>query len=212
MSSYIPTGTHFVKSAVVLLAVATVFYGLAQYLLRGLEADAAEFPVHLHEGGKFSADFEAKWAVDYEIRLDSERNLDLQRQNCLLGIETTVPERCAGMAPELLLSWRVETDNTFVASGDSNDSNKGYWDLKMGKVLGSFPATKGEIYRVWNPDRRVLCNTATDQPENKNKNQIRGPEMDLRLDRYADSGCRILLFTCAVVAPDLPGPHRQSSP
>ncbi len=148
VSSYISTIRYFVKSALVLLAVAAAFYGIAQYLLSGLEVDAAEFPVHLHAGREFSGDFQAKWNVDYEIRLDSERNLDLQQQNCLLGIETIVPERCAGMAPELLLSWRVEANNNIVASGDSGDTIEGYWERKMGKVLGSFPAKKGEIYRV----------------------------------------------------------------
>jgi hypothetical protein len=91
---------------------------------------------------------QAKWNVYYQIRLDSERNLDLQKQNCLLGIENVVPEQCADIPSELLLSWRVEESNTIVASGNSDDTNEGYWDLKMGKVLGSFPATKGKIYRL----------------------------------------------------------------
>ncbi|MCP4387103.1 MAG: hypothetical protein GY802_02325 [Gammaproteobacteria bacterium] len=148
MSSSTPTITSFAKSATVLLGLAVVFYGLAQYLLWGLETDAAEFPVQLHEGREFTAEFQAKWNVYYEIRLDSERNLDLQQQNCLLGIETIVPERCARVPPELLLSWQVETNNSIVVSGNSDDTNEGYWDLKMGKVLGSFPAAKRKIYRI----------------------------------------------------------------
>jgi hypothetical protein len=148
VDSSTPTIKSFAKSAIALLVVAAIFYGLAQYLLWGLKVDSVEFPVHLREGREFSGDFQAKWNVDYEIRLDSERNLDLQQQNCLLGIEAIVPERCAGMAPELLLSWRVETNNTIVASGDSDDTSEGYWERKMGKVLGSFPAKQGEIYRV----------------------------------------------------------------
>jgi hypothetical protein len=128
--------------------VAAVFYGTAQYLLWGLEVDSTEFPVHLSEGREYTRDFLAKWDVYYQIRLDSERNLDLQEQNCLLGIENVVPEQCADIPSELLLSWRVEKSNTIVASGNSDDTNEGYWELKMGKVLGSFPATKGKIYRL----------------------------------------------------------------
>ncbi len=148
VSSSAQPSIGLVKSVLVLLVVAAIFYGMAQYLLRGLEVDFAEFPILLHEGGEYSEDFEAKWDVYYEIHLDSERNLDLQRQNCLLGIETVVPERCVGIPPELLLSWWVETGNTIVASGDSDDTRKGYWEVKMGKVVGRFPAAKGKIYRV----------------------------------------------------------------
>jgi len=143
-----PMGKSFVKSAIVLLLVAATFYAMAQYLLSGLKPDIAEFPVHLDQGRQYSADFQANWNVYYDIRLESERNLDLQQQNCLLGIETVVPERCAGMAPELLLSWQVESNDAIVASGDSNDSNDGYWELKMGKLLGSFPASAGATYRL----------------------------------------------------------------
>ncbi len=139
---------NFTKSVAVLLVVALLFYTIAQYLLGGVEADAAEFPVQLDQGRQYSGDFQAKWGVYYEIRLDSERNLDLQEQNCLLGIETIVPERCADIPPELLLSWRVETDNVIVASGDSDGGGAGYWELKMGKVLGGFAAAKGKNYRL----------------------------------------------------------------
>jgi hypothetical protein len=138
----------FTKSAFILLIVAAMFYGIAQYLLSGLGADSTEFPIYLREGLEYSEDFQAKWNVYYEIRLDSERNLDLQEQNCLLGIETIVPERCTGIPSELQLSWRVEANNAVIASGDSDDTNEGYWGFKMGKVLGSFPATKGDIYSL----------------------------------------------------------------
>ena len=121
---------------------------MGQYLLSGLKLDSTDFRVHPQTGREYSADFQANWNVYYEIRLDSARNLDLQKQNCLLGIETVVPERCAGISPELLLSWWVETGNSIVASGNSNDTNEGYWELKMGKIVGNFPAAKGKTYRV----------------------------------------------------------------
>ncbi len=143
-----PTLNRLVKNATVLFLVAAIFFAIAQYLLSGLKLNSVDFPVHLQQGREYSADFQANWNVYYEIRLDSARNLDLQKQNCLLGIETVVPERCAGISPELLLSWWVETGNTIVASGNSNDTNEGYWELKMGKIVGNFPAAKGKTYRV----------------------------------------------------------------
>jgi len=148
MSRSIPKANKFAKSAIFLLIIAAAFYGMAQYLRWGLGVNSIAFPVSLREGGEYSGDFQAKWNVHYEIRLDGERNLGLQEQNCLLGIETIVPERCAGIPSELLLTWRVETNNGIVASGDSDATNEGYWGLRMGKVLGSFPSRKGAIYRV----------------------------------------------------------------
>ncbi len=138
----------YAKSVTVLFVVAAVFYGLAQYLLSGLEANAAVFPIHLHKDGEFSEEFQARWDVYYEVRLHSERNLGLQEQNCLLGIETVAPERCVGIPSELRLSWWVEMNDSIVANGNSDDTNKGYWGFNMGKVLGSFPATKGGLYRL----------------------------------------------------------------
>jgi len=143
-----PTLNRLVKNATVLFLVAAIFFAIAQYLLSGLKLNSVDFPVHLQQGREYSADFQANWNVYYEIRLDSARNLDLQKQNCLLGIETVVPERCAGISPELLISWWVETGNTIVASGNSNDTNEGYWELKMGKIVGNFPTAKGKTYRV----------------------------------------------------------------
>jgi len=148
VNNKIPSIGDHKKSIVVLLIVAAAFYGIAQYLLGGLDTEPTGFPVNLLEGHEYSGSFEAKWDVRYEIRLNSERNLDLQEQNCLLGIETVVPERCAGTPPELVVSWRIETDNAVVASGASNDTHDGFWGPEMGKVLGSFPASRGTIYSV----------------------------------------------------------------
>ncbi len=140
---------QFARSIVVLLIAAVVLHGIARYLLAGLETVAAEYPVDLLESREYSRDFDARWDVNYEIRLEGDRNLDLQRHNCLLGIETVAPDRCAGTAAQLLLSWHVETSGTVLASGSSNDADRGYWGLNIGKVLGSFPASRGTSYRVW---------------------------------------------------------------
>ncbi len=110
--------------------------------------DSTEFPIHLQQGHEYAGEFQAKWNVHYQIRLQSDRKLNLQEQNCLLGIETIVPEQCADILPELLLSWRIMVDNILVASGNSNDTNTGFWGLQMGKILGSFPVINGVNYKV----------------------------------------------------------------
>ena len=142
-------GNKLVKNATVLLLLAAVFFAMAQYLLSGLEVDSADFPVHLQQGREYSADFQANWNVYYEIRLDSARKLDLQDAKLFAGNRDRRSRTvCTGISPELLLSWWVETGNTIVASGNSDDTNEGYWELKMGKVVGNFPAAKGKTYRV----------------------------------------------------------------
>ena len=104
--------------------------------------------MELIEGREHAGDFIAAWSVVYEIHLDIDRNLDLQEQNCLLGIETVVPERCAGISPERILSWQVKANGEVIARGESEDSQVGYWGPSMGKILGAFQALEGQSYRV----------------------------------------------------------------
>ena len=136
------------RSAAVLLVAAAALYGVNDYLFSAIEWTPMRIPVELVEGRQHGGDFTARWGVVYEIRLDTDRNLDLQEQNCLLGIETVVPERCAGVSPELNLSWQVRTDEEVIAQGGSADSQAGYWGPSMGKILGAFQAQEGQSYRV----------------------------------------------------------------
>ncbi len=136
------------RSAAVLLVAAAALYGVNDYLFSAIEWTPLRIPMELVEGRQHGGDFTARWGVVYEIRLDTDRNLDLQEQNCLLGIETVVPERCAGISPELNLSWQVRSDEEVIAQGGSEDSQAGYWGPSMGKILGAFQALEGQSYRV----------------------------------------------------------------
>lgn len=136
------------RSAAFLLVVSAALYGLNDYLFSGMEWTPLRIPVELVEGRQHAGDFVAAWGVVYEIHLDTDRNLDLQEQNCLLGIETVVPERCAGISPELILSWQVKANGEVMARGESEDSQAGYWGPSMGKILGAFQTLKGQSYRV----------------------------------------------------------------
>ena len=136
------------RSAAVLLVAAAALYGLNNYFFSGIEWVALRIPVELVDGREHAGDFTARWGVVYEIRLDTDRNLDLQEQNCLLGIETVVPERCAGISPELNISWQVKSDGEVIARGESEDSQAGYWGPSMGKILGAFQTRGGQSYRV----------------------------------------------------------------
>lgn len=136
------------RSAAILLVAAAALYGVNDYLFSAIEWTPLRVPIELVEGRQHGGDLTAAWGVVYEIRLDTDRNLDLQEQNCLLGIETVVPERCAGISPQLDLSWQVRTDEEVIAQGGSVDSQAGYWGPSMGKILGAFQAQEGQSYRV----------------------------------------------------------------
>jgi hypothetical protein len=136
------------RSAAILLVVAAVIYASYDYLFSGIEWTPLRIPVELVEGRQHTGEFVALWSVVYEIHLDTDRSLDLQQQNCLLGIETVVPERCADIAPELFLSWKVESDGAVIAAGESPGPPIGYWGPSIGKILGAFQAVKGRGYRV----------------------------------------------------------------
>ena len=142
------TNNVLIRSVVVLVVVAAALYGLNNYLFSEIEWTSLRIPVELVEGREHAGDFTARWGVVHEIRLDTDRNLDLQAQNCLLGIETVVPERCAGISAELNLSWHVKSDGEVIARGESEDSQAGYWGPNMGKILGAFQALGGQSYGV----------------------------------------------------------------
>ena len=142
------TNKVLIRSVVVLTVVAAALYGLNNYFFSAIEWTSLRIPVELVDGREHVGDFTARWGVVYEIRLDTDRNLDLQVQNCLLGIETVVPERCAGISAELNLSWQVKTDGEVVARGESENSQAGYWGPSMGKILGAFQALGGQNYSV----------------------------------------------------------------
>jgi hypothetical protein len=136
------------RSAAVFLVAAAALFAVYDYLFAGIEWTPLRIPVELVEGREHIGQFVAAWDVVYEVHLDTDRKLDLQAQNCLLGIETVAPERCADISPELILAWRVEADGEEIARGESEGSASGYWGPSMGKILGAFQAVKGRRYRL----------------------------------------------------------------
>lgn len=142
------TSRTLFRSAALLLVVSVVLYALNDYLFSSIEWTPLSIPVDLAEGREHTGNFVALWGVVYEIRVDTDRNLDLQEQNCLLEIETVAPERCLGISPALVLSWQVEADGEVISQGDSMGAQLGYWGPSMGKILGAFQAVEGRRYRL----------------------------------------------------------------
>ena len=182
------------RNAAVFLLAAVGLYGLNDYLFSAIEWAPLQIPVELVDGREHAGEFTARWGVVYEIRLDTDRNLDLQEQNCLLGIETVVPERCAGISPELNISWQVKSDGEVIARGESGDSQAGYWGPSMGKILGAFQAQGGQSYRV-------VASVGRTAPELQRSN----PRLRIavapreRKWTYVWSGLLIVLATCLLL-------------
>jgi len=182
------------RSTAFLVLAAAALYGLNDYLFSGIEWTPLRIPLQLVEGREHAGEFIAAWGVVYEIHLDSDRNLDLQRQNCLLGIETVVPERCAGISPMLILSWQVKTEAEEVARGESGESQAGYWGPSMGKILGAFQALEGQRYRV-------IASVGRSSPELQQSNprlQITVAQRE-RKWTYVWSGLLIVIATCLLL-------------
>ena len=142
------TSRTLFRSAALFLTVSAVLYASNDYLFSEIDWTPLSIPVHLVEGQEYAGEFAAAWQVVYEIRLDTDRSLDLQKQNCLLEIETVAPERCRDTPPALMLSWQVEADGKVITQGDSMSAALGYWGPSMGKILGAFQATEGRRYRL----------------------------------------------------------------
>jgi hypothetical protein len=182
------------RSVAVLLVVAAALYGLNNYFFSGIEWTALRIPVELVAGREHAGDFTARWGVVYEMRLDTDRNLDLQEQNCLLGIETVVPERCAGISPELDLSWQVKTGGKTISRGESQDSQAGYWDPSMGKILGAFQALAGQRYRV-----AATVGQSSPQLQRSNPRLQIAVAPRERKWTYVWSGLLVVLATCLLL-------------
>lgn len=128
--------------------IAVLFYSGSAYLLYGLKITPVMLPVNLTEGNKLEVSFVARWSVNYRVHIATHRVLPLQEQNCLLGIETVVPEKCAALPTELNLSWSASNDNVVIATGDSRATNTGYWGPDTGKNLGNIPTIQGKTYKL----------------------------------------------------------------
>jgi hypothetical protein len=182
------------RNAAVFLVAAVALYGLNDYLFSAIEWAPLQIPVELVDGREHAGEFTARWGVVYEIRLDTDRNLDLQEQNCLLGIETVVPERCAGISPELNVSWQVKSDGEVIARGESDDSQVGYWGPSMGKILGAFQAQGGQSYRVV----ATVGRTAPELQRSNPRLRIAVAPRE-RKWTYVWSGLLIVLATCLLL-------------
>jgi hypothetical protein len=136
------------RTAAFLVVASAALYGLYDYLFSGIEWTPLRIPMELVEGREHAGDFIALWDVVYEVHLDTERSLDRQQQNCLLGIETVAPERCAGISPGLGLSWQVQADGEVIASGTAEGTRAGSRGPRLGKILGAFRAVRGQSYQI----------------------------------------------------------------
>jgi hypothetical protein len=140
--------TRLVRSAAVLLVGSATVYGLGLYYLWSVDWTPLKRRIALEQGQHVSGSFVAQRNAMHVLELDTERRLAFERQNCLLGIESNYPERCATIPVELDVSWVVSTNGNRIASGSSQRSQGGYWGPTIGVVLGTFEGKRKQLYQV----------------------------------------------------------------
>src|SRR5262249_5412319 len=88
---------------------------------------------------------------DYTIDLEVQRNLALDKLNCLLGVDPGGGEPCDSRSP-VLLNWTISAAAGIVANGSSADRHAGAWGSTVSRTIGSFSGKRG-LGMSWRSDR-----------------------------------------------------------
>lgn len=94
-------------------------------------------------------EFTAGLDATYALFIESERNIEFQRLECLLGMTTLQRSKICADAPEVIdIDWRVLHDGQAVATGSSGNSSGGFYSGSIAREIGRFAAEKGQRYSV----------------------------------------------------------------
>jgi hypothetical protein len=139
---------RLVGAAGILCILAASIYCIGMYPIWAVDWTPLERPINLTKGHRVSASFVAARDVRYVLQVDTQRSIPFERQNCLLGIESFIPERCSTIPRELDLSWTVTSGGTEIARGEGSNVSGGYWGPTIGVVLCGFEAKRGHTYAI----------------------------------------------------------------
>lgn len=129
------------------LVVAGVLFASAYVIVNRHNWEPLRSPVSLSEGRRGPFSFGADLDTDYLISIDIERKIESQKLDCMLGM-SIFPERCRGLPSLISISWRVTSDGTMIAEGNSSNYKGGGWGPTVGRQIGSFRASKGSSYTL----------------------------------------------------------------
>ena len=108
---------------------------------------AVSEPINLDSGAKYRFSFVSQKTVPYELELATDRVLDLDEQNCRLGIGI-VENRCERFPRTLTVRWFVREGSKQIASGNSTQISGGHWGPTIGFLLGRFDTIRDAEYTI----------------------------------------------------------------
>lgn len=109
----------------------------------------ARFSVNLQEGIKQrSPTFQVDLTSNYLIEVEAERNMPIEKLNCLLGIASDELEYCRSIMSPIYLKWSVFSSGELVSSGVSDHEHDGAWSSTVSRTIGRFLGEKGKEYIV----------------------------------------------------------------
>jgi len=106
-------------------------------------------PISLTIGGVRTPEFTTGLDTTYALFVESERNIEFQRLECLMGMTNWQRSKTCAGAPEVIdIEWRVMHDGQAVATGSSRNSWGGFYSDSVAREVGHFAAQKDQRYSV----------------------------------------------------------------
>lgn len=136
------------RVSIVIFALAVCVFAYGYFSYEKYDWVAAEKPIDVAARGTYEIIFKSQMDANYELELETERNLEFREQNCRLGIETYKKDECGGNTEKLLIQWSISDGGTEIASGKSNDTTSGFWGPNIGKTLHWFQTEKDKEYKI----------------------------------------------------------------
>ena len=139
---------NLLRAAALLFLAALLLYGFGVYWMSRVDWTPLTLPIVLEKGQRTSGSFKGGIDVPHLLTLQTTRNLEFQRQNCLLGIEILTPDRCVDVPAEVDIAWAVTAQGKTIAEGQSGAHGSGSWGPTIGRNLGDFPVERARVYNV----------------------------------------------------------------
>jgi hypothetical protein len=136
------------KVAIVVLTIAILIFAYGYFSYAGYDWTAATVAIDVGAEGAYELDFVSQVSAEYDLTLETERNLGFDEQNSRLGL-CLQADRDARYPETLVIHWTVRQGSRTIASGRSNETPRGFWGrTMMGITLANFRTQKGKKYSV----------------------------------------------------------------
>lgn len=130
-----------------LIVISGVFFIFAALLAGNwYDWEPARFGIRLQSGQRYQSPmFHVDLNTTYLIELDAERDIPVEKINCLLGIAAS--QSCTSPIIIWWLVWDLKS-NLVVAHGLSQGDGVGSWGEKISREVGRFSGYRSQAYRL----------------------------------------------------------------